>query len=151
MRYRYRLHPSLINRKHTGWPVKHGRVSWYLVKSYLSCVRYCTRVHWKSHFLQGTRKHCHVWPVTLYITSASNIQGVSKENGFRVYLSLSFPPIVQLNPNRYVLIHNRYNTINLFILIFTIFICLCYLVFFFFYLHIWSRFSFCSINFLLIF
>ena len=29
---------------------------WYLVKSDLSNVRYCTRVHWTSYFLQGTRK-----------------------------------------------------------------------------------------------
>ena len=29
---------------------------WYLVKSDLSIVRYCTHIHWTSHFLQGTRK-----------------------------------------------------------------------------------------------
>ena len=29
---------------------------WYLVKSDLSSVHYSTRVHWKSHFLQGSRK-----------------------------------------------------------------------------------------------
>ena len=28
---------------------------WYLVKSYLSSVRYRTRLHWTSNFLQGTR------------------------------------------------------------------------------------------------
>ena len=28
---------------------------WYLVISVLYTVRYCTRVHWTSHFLQGTR------------------------------------------------------------------------------------------------
>ena len=28
---------------------------WYLVKSDLSSVRYCTRIHWTSHFLQRTR------------------------------------------------------------------------------------------------
>ena len=38
----------------TGWPVIHGRV--FLVKSDLSSVRYCTHVHWTSHFFQGTRK-----------------------------------------------------------------------------------------------
>ena len=29
---------------------------WYLVKSELPSVRYCTCVHWTSHFLQGTIK-----------------------------------------------------------------------------------------------
>ena len=29
---------------------------WFLVKSDMSNVRYCTRVHWPSHFFQGTRK-----------------------------------------------------------------------------------------------
>ena len=29
---------------------------WYLVKSDLSSVSYCTRVRWTGHFLQGTRK-----------------------------------------------------------------------------------------------
>ena len=28
---------------------------WYLVKSDLSSVRYCTSVYWTSHFLPGTR------------------------------------------------------------------------------------------------
>ena len=41
---------------------------WYLVKSDLSSVGYCTRVHWTSHFLQGTRNPrscitCHPVPV----------------------------------------------------------------------------------------
>ena len=40
-------------KKCTGGPVKHGRVFWYRVKSELSRVRYCTRVHWTSHFSQG--------------------------------------------------------------------------------------------------
>ena len=31
---------------------------WCLVKSDLSSVRYCTRVHWTSHIYQGTKKHC---------------------------------------------------------------------------------------------
>ena len=34
---------------------KHGSVFWYLVKSDLSSVRYCTRVHWTSHVLQDPR------------------------------------------------------------------------------------------------
>ena len=34
------------------WP----RFFLYLVKSYLSCVRYRTRVHWTSHVSQGSRK-----------------------------------------------------------------------------------------------
>ena len=29
---------------------------WYLVIGDLSGVRFCTRIHWTSHFLQGTRK-----------------------------------------------------------------------------------------------
>ena len=29
---------------------------WYLVKNYLSSIRYCTSVNWTSHFFQGTRK-----------------------------------------------------------------------------------------------
>ena len=29
---------------------------WYLVNSDMSRVRYCTRVHWTSHFLHGSRK-----------------------------------------------------------------------------------------------
>ena len=32
-----------------------GVFIWYLVKSDLSYVGYCTRVHWTSHFLQVTR------------------------------------------------------------------------------------------------
>ena len=32
---------------------------WYLVKIDLSSVDYCIRVHWASHFLQGTRNS---WP-----------------------------------------------------------------------------------------
>ena len=28
---------------------------WYLVKSDLLSVRYCTSLHWTSHLLQGTR------------------------------------------------------------------------------------------------
>ena len=34
---------------------------WYLVKSDLSSERYCTRVHWTSHFFQGTRKNTAVF------------------------------------------------------------------------------------------
>ena len=30
---------------------------WYLAKSYLSSVRYHTRIHWTIHFLQGYQKH----------------------------------------------------------------------------------------------
>ena len=29
---------------------------WYLLKRDLSSIGYCTRVHWTSHFFQGTRK-----------------------------------------------------------------------------------------------
>ena len=29
---------------------------WYFIKSDLSSVRYCTRLHWTSNFFQGTRK-----------------------------------------------------------------------------------------------
>ena len=28
---------------------------WYFVKSDMTGVRYCTRVHWTSHYIQGTR------------------------------------------------------------------------------------------------
>ena len=31
-------------------------IFWYIVKSDLSSVRYCTRIHSTRHFLQGTRK-----------------------------------------------------------------------------------------------
>ena len=34
---------------------------------YLSNLRYCTHVHFTSHFIQGTRKHGHVKLVTLYV------------------------------------------------------------------------------------
>ena len=34
---------------------------WYLVKSDLSCVRVYSRVHWTSQYLQGARKHGHVY------------------------------------------------------------------------------------------
>ena len=33
---------------------------WYLVKSDLSSLRYCTLEHLTKHFLQGSRKHGHV-------------------------------------------------------------------------------------------
>ena len=40
----------------------------YLVKSDLSSVRVYSTLHWKSQFLQGTRKkHGHVYLVRLYI------------------------------------------------------------------------------------
>ena len=44
-------HPGRVS---TTRPDKHGRVSWYLVKSDVYFLRYCTHVHWTSHFLQGT-------------------------------------------------------------------------------------------------
>ena len=36
------------------WPVKHDLIFWYLVKSDLSSVRFCSCVHWISHFYQST-------------------------------------------------------------------------------------------------
>ena len=45
------------------WPL----FFWHLVKSDFSIVHVFSSVHWKSHFLQGTRKHSHVWLVTLYL------------------------------------------------------------------------------------
>ena len=44
---------------------------WYLVKS----VRYCTRVHWINHFLQGTRKTlpCLSGPVGLKRSALLNL------------------------------------------------------------------------------
>ena len=38
----------------TGLPVKHDRVFWFIVKSDLSSVRYCT-LHWTNNVLQGTK------------------------------------------------------------------------------------------------
>ena len=39
-----------------GWPVKHGRVFWYPITSDLSSVRYCSRLHWTSHFKKVPEK-----------------------------------------------------------------------------------------------
>ena len=50
---------------------------WYLVKSYLSSVRYCTRVHWKIPFLQGTRntRSMFNWSPFTYITGGESRGG----------------------------------------------------------------------------
>ena len=47
---------------------------WYLVKNYFNSLRYCTRVHWTSYFLQGTRNG-HVYVVTLYKVSLDLLLG----------------------------------------------------------------------------
>ena len=52
------------NRGDTGWPVIHGRV--FLVSD-LSSVHMYSTLNWTSHFLQVTKKHGHVYLVSLYI------------------------------------------------------------------------------------
>ena len=50
-------HPGKDNRYTytTRYEINMAVFFWYLVKSDFSCVGYCTRVQWTSHFLQDTR------------------------------------------------------------------------------------------------
>ena len=47
-----------INYWTKGWPAKHSRVLWYLVKCDLTSVLYCTRVH--VTFSKIPEKHGHI-------------------------------------------------------------------------------------------
>ena len=50
------LYPEVHGLRVQGDSLNMAILFWYLVKSDLSSVRYFTRVHWTSHFFQGTRK-----------------------------------------------------------------------------------------------